>query len=63
MTYKLVIGISGRVTKYCSGIERVNDEYPKFKIGGIARILEHENHFPKDYVPNWSEEIFMIKKV
>ena len=26
MTYKLVIGISGRVIKYCSGSERVNND-------------------------------------
>ena len=36
---------------------------PKFKIGDIVRIWKYKNIFAKDYVPIWSEEVFVIKKV
>ena len=36
---------------------------PKFKIGDIVRKSTYKNTFAKGYVPNWSEEAFMIKKV
>ena len=45
------------------------DKDPKFKIGDIAkyryfyRISKYKNIFAKGYVPNWSEEVFMIKNV
>ena len=35
----------------------------KFKIGDIFRISKYENIFAKGYIPNWSEEVFVIKKV
>ena len=35
----------------------------KFKIGDIVRISKYENIFAKGYTPNWSEEVFVIKKV
>ena len=41
--------------------EEINDEDPK--IGDIIRIPKYKNIFAKDYVPNWSEEDFVIKKV
>ena len=40
-----------------------NDEDPKFKIGDIVRISKYKNTFVKGYTPNWSEEVFVIKKV
>ena len=40
-----------------------NKEGPKFKVGGNARISKYKNIFAKGYVPNWSEEVFVIKKV
>ena len=42
--------------------KEVNDKYPKFKVGDHVRISKYKNIFPKDYTPNWSEEIFVIKK-
>ena len=41
----------------------VNDKDPKFKIGDHVRISKYKNIFAKGYMPNWSEEIFVIKKV
>ena len=40
-----------------------NKEVPKFKVSDHVRILKYKNTFAKDYLPNWSEEVFLIKKV
>ena len=40
----------------------VNDNDPKFKVGDHVRISKYKNIFAKDYTPNWSEEVFVIKK-
>ena len=42
--------------------KEVNDNDPKFKVGDHVRISKYKNIFAKGYTPNWSEEIFMIKK-
>ena len=36
---------------------------PKFKVGDHVRISKCKNIFVKGYMPNWSEEVFVIKKV
>ena len=36
---------------------------PKFKVGDHVRISKYNNIFPKGYAPNWSEKIFVIKKI
>ena len=41
----------------------VNDKDPKFKVGDRVRISKYKNIFAKDYTPNWSEEIFVIKRI
>ena len=40
-----------------------NKESPKFKIGNHVRISKYKNFFAKGIVPNWTEEVFVIKKV
>ena len=40
-----------------------NKEDPKFKVGNHSRISKCKNIFAKGYAPNWSEEVFVIKKV
>ena len=40
-----------------------NKESPKFKVGDHVRISKYKNIFAKYYAPNWSEEVFVIKKV
>ena len=42
--------------------KEVNDENRKFKVGDRVRISKYKNIFAKEYMPNWSEEIFIIKK-
>ena len=32
-------------------------------MGDYVRISKYKNIFPKSYVPNWSEEVFVIKNV
>ena len=43
--------------------KEINNKDSKFKIGNILRISKHENVFAKRYTSNWSEEVFVIKKV
>ena len=43
--------------------KEVNDKDPKFKIGDYVRRSKYNNIFAKGYTPNWSEEVFVIKKV
>ena len=35
---------------------------PKFEDDSQARISKYKNIFTKGYTPNWSEEVFVIKK-
>ena len=43
--------------------KEINDKDPKFKVGDNVRISKYKNIFAKGYMPNWSEEIFVIKKI
>ena len=43
--------------------KKVHDKDPKFKVGDYVRISKYKNTFAKGYMPNWSEEVFVIKKV
>ena len=48
---------------YIDFSEEVNDKNPKSKIADNVRISKYKNVFTKGYNPNWSEEVFVIKKV
>ena len=39
------------------------DKNPKFKTVNNVRKSKYKNVFAKCYTPNWSEEVFVIKKV
>ena len=43
--------------------EESNEKDPKFKVGDHVRFSKFKNVFAKGYTPNWSEEIFIIKKL
>ena len=43
--------------------KEVNNKDPKFKIGDHVRISKYKNIFAKGCAPNWSQEVFAIKKV
>ena len=43
--------------------KEVNNKDPKFKVGDYVRISKYKNIFAKGYMPNWSEEVFIISKI
>ena len=43
--------------------EEVNDKDTKFKVGVHVRISKYKNIFVKGCISDWSEEVFVIKKV
>ena len=49
--------------RYIDFGKKVSDNDPKFKVGDHVRISKYKNIFAKGYTPNWSEEIFVIKKI
>ena len=48
---------------YINTDEEVNNKDLKFQVGDHVRILKYKNIFGKSYTPNWSEEVFVIKKL
>ena len=48
---------------YIDSCKEINNKNLKFKIGDIVRISKYRNTFAKCYTPNWSKEVFVIKKV
>ena len=48
---------------YIESSEESNNKNPKFKIGDFVVVSKYKNIFAECYAPNWSEEIFVIKKV
>ena len=45
---------------YINADKEINNKDPKFD---HVRISKYKNIFVKGYMPNWSEEVFVIKKV
>ena len=43
--------------------KEINDKDPKFEVVDHVRISKYKNIFAKGYTPDWSEEVFVIKKV
>ena len=43
--------------------KKINSKDPKFKVGDRVRISKCKNVFAKGYVPNWSEEVFVVNKI
>ena len=48
---------------YINTSKKIYNKDPKFKVGDHVRISKYKNIFAKGYMPNWSEEVFVIKKV
>ena len=55
--------IDAKDNTYINIDKEVNDKDPKFKVGDHVRISKYKNIFTKGYTPNWSEEIFVIKRI
>ena len=43
--------------------EESNEKDPKIKVRDYVRISDFKNVFAKGCTPNWSEEIFIVKKI
>ena len=48
---------------YINFEKEVNNKDPKFKVGDYVRISKYKNIFAKGYMPNWSEEVFVVSKI
>ena len=48
---------------YAEYNEYFNKKDPKFKVGDHVRVSKYKNIFAKGFVPNWSEEVFVVSKV
>ena len=48
---------------YINAAKEINNKDPKIKVGDHVRISKYKNIFGKGYMRNWSEEVFVIKKV
>ena len=48
---------------YINANKEIDNKDPKFKVGDRVRISKYKSIFAKGYMPNWSEEVFVIKKV
>ena len=48
---------------YIGSSKEINEKCPKIKIGDTVTISKYKKVFAKGYVPNWSEEVFVTKKV
>ena len=48
---------------YINTNKEINYKDPKFKVGDYVRISKYENTFAKGYMPNWSEEVFVVDKI
>ena len=48
---------------YIESNKQIDNKSPELKIGDFVRISKYKNIFTKDYALNWSEEVFVIKKI
>ena len=58
-----MIPVDVKSSTYIDFHKENNKDGPKFKVGDHVRILKHKNIFAKGCIPNWSEEVFFIKKI
>ena len=52
-----------RSSTYIDFDKNNNKEDPKFKVGDHVRISKYKSVFANSYVPNWSDDVFVITKV
>ena len=64
-TYKIIKmkPVDINPSMYIDFNEGNNTEGPKFKVDDNVKISKYKNLFAKGYALNWSEEVFMIKKI
>ena len=59
----LIVKIDVKSKTYIDSHKEINNKDLKFKVSDTVRISKYKNIFAKGYVPNLSEEVFVIKKV
>ena len=45
---------------YINTSKEISNKDPKFKAGDHVKISKYKNIFARGYMPNWSEELFVI---
>ena len=55
--------IDVKIDSFAEYNEESNEKDPKFKEGDHVRISKYKNIFDKGYAPNWSGEMFVVKKI
>ena len=50
-------------TSYTENNVDSNEKDPKFEVGDHVRMSKYENIFVKGFAPNWTKNVFVIKKV
>ena len=48
---------------YINTSKKIYYKDPKFKVGDRVKISKYKNIFAKGYIPNWSEEVLLLKKL
>ena len=48
---------------YVDSKKEVDDKDPKFKVGDHVRVSNYKNILAKEYISNWSEEVFVVTKI
>lgn len=51
------------LSKIYQSIKTTDAKPPKYRVGDFVRISKYRKQFSKGYIPNWSNEIFKIRKV
>ena len=55
--------IDAKDNTYIHTSKKINCKDPKLKVGEYVRISKYKNIFAKGYMPNWSEEFFVVDKI
>ena len=55
--------VNVKSSTYVDSSKEINDKDPKSKIWDTVNILKSKNILAKGSTPNWSKQIFVIKKV
>ena len=55
--------VDAKDNTYIGFKKEVNDKNPKFRVGDHVRISKYKNIFAKGYMPNWSEEYLLLRKL
>ena len=62
-TYHKTIKMKPKPDSYAEYSVESNKKDPKFQVANHVRISKYKNIFTKGYLPNWSEEVFLISKI